>query len=215
MSIQSQADYWSQKAYELNFINPCRFDILSQYVDSQAMILDYGCGYGRILNELQQQGYQHLFGLDFAPAMIARGCKEFPNLHLQVNQNNEIPFPNKHFDAILLFTVLTCINSNTEQLALFNEVKRVLKPHGILYLSDFLISKDPKNQARYQKYQQKYGCYGVFELDDGRLCRHHSLTWIKELTANFTERWYWDSNIPTMSGNPAHPFQTILRFDNN
>lgn len=38
---------------------------------------------------------------------------------------------------IILFAVLTCITEDEKQNALINEIKRVLKPGGIIYINDF------------------------------------------------------------------------------
>lgn len=59
-----------------------------------------------------------------------------------------------------------------EQEQLLSEIKRVLKPQGILYVNDFLLNTDESNLLRYEKYKEAYGVYGVFELPDGEVCRH-------------------------------------------
>ncbi|MGC4951250.1 class I SAM-dependent methyltransferase [Streptomyces sp. DT224] len=40
--------------------------------DRHAAILDYGCGYGRTLRALEQQGFTNLTGADISPGMISR-----------------------------------------------------------------------------------------------------------------------------------------------
>ena len=54
-----------------------------------------------------------------------------------------------------------------------SEIRRVLRPGGILYVNDFLLFTDDRNKARYEKFNNKYGEYGVFELPEGAVCRHH------------------------------------------
>src|ERR1051326_4217048 len=88
------------------------------------------------------------------------------------------------FHAVLLFTVLTCIPEDDGQRALLAEIRRVLRPGGLLYISDLLINSDARNVERYQGHAEEYGMYGVFELPQGAVVRHHQEEWIKQLTAS-------------------------------
>ncbi len=47
------------------------------------------------------------------------------------------------------------------------EIQRVLRPHGSLYINDFLINHDQRNVDRYNVFKEIYGTYGVFRLDEG------------------------------------------------
>lgn len=210
--LESQAKFWSAKA-KVNFINPVNLEKVLEFIpDKNAKILEYGCGYGRVLNILYNAGYTHLYGIDFSQDMIARGLEENKQLNLFVNDGIEVPFENESFDAVCLFTVLTCIHSDVIQQKIVAEIKRVLKKGGILYLSDFLIADDERNLKRYAEYQDKYGCYGVFELEGCGVCRHHTLSYIKTLLADFELQWFTDEKLPTLSGNPAQSFQLIASY---
>ncbi|MES2216810.1 MAG: class I SAM-dependent methyltransferase [Pseudomonadota bacterium] len=211
--MKSQASFWGSKAEQINFVNPCIIEELSKYVDKDSFILEYGCGYGRILAELSVKGYKNLHGIDFSEEMLQRGHKQYPQLDLQLNDGYKIPFPDNSVDAVLLFTVLTCIASDADQVAVLTEIKRVLKPNGILYLSDFLLGEDEKNLKRYEANKEKYNTYGVFELDGGGVCRHHTLTWINQLLANFEQIWNKQGDIPVLAGNTSKPFQIIAKFN--
>ena len=52
---------------------------------------------------------------------------------------------------MILFGVLTCIPSDKEQKSLISEIKRILKPEGIVYVNDFLINSDKRNVLRYEE----------------------------------------------------------------
>lgn len=153
----------------------------------ESKILDVGCGYTRTLNELYQLEYKDLIGLDFSTSIIERGKNNFPHLDLMPMDVEIIPLEDSSVDAIILFAVLTCIVKNDEQKKLIDEILRVLKPGGILYFNDFLINGDERNIARYYKYLSKYDNYGVFELPEGAVLRHHNIEWIKELLLDFNE----------------------------
>ncbi len=206
VSPMQPKEYWDSVSDTKQFTTPFQSEAFGQYVTSNAAILDVGCGYGRTLNELYTMGYRNLTGIDFSSGMIERGKKQFPHLNLLVKEGEGIDFPDNSFDAIILFAVLTCIPSDFEQKKLIAEIKRILKPGGILYINDFLINTDERNVSRYQKYEGKYGTYGVFELAEGATLRHHKEDYIHELTAPFHQKQFEHLTFTTMNGNISNGF---------
>jgi ubiquinone/menaquinone biosynthesis C-methylase UbiE len=209
--IPLQTDYWDRVASEKRFSHPLRLDWLLQHLRSQARILDHGCGYGRLLDQLSGAGYVNAVGMDFSEKMLMRGRSQFPHLTLVRNDGLTLPFRDQAFDAVLLFTVLTCIPSDDNQLALLAEVRRVLRPEGILYISDLLINTDLRNLERYERDADQFGIYGVFELPEGVIVRHHREEWIEPLTRAFTPLAFERLTVTTMNGNPSAAFQYLGR----
>jgi SAM-dependent methyltransferase len=207
----SQINYWDRVADKKRFSHPLRLDWLAKYLDKEAPILDYGCGYGRTLAELSGASFQNLVGVDFSQAMLARARIAVSQAALVRTDGHSLPFENECFDAVLLFAVLTCIPENNEQRQLLAEVKRVLRPAGLLYLSDVLVNNDQRNRERYERDAEKYGCYGVFELPEGVVVRHHRKEWIAELTDSFRQLEYDDFTVTTMNGNASAAFQYLGR----
>jgi SAM-dependent methyltransferase len=207
----SQISYWNRVAHEKRFSHPLRLEWLERYSNQQARILDYGCGYGRTLAELSQAGFQNLAGVDFSAAMLARARAAVPCLGLVRNDGHSLPFNDDCFDAVLLFAVLTCIPDGDKQRSLLAETERVLRPGGLLYLSDVLVNNDERNRERYERDAEKYKCYGVFELPEGVVVRHHRKEWIKEITTSFQELEYEPFKVTTMNGNASAAFQYLGR----
>jgi SAM-dependent methyltransferase len=205
----SQINYWDRVADKKRFSHPLRLDWLAKYSNKEARILDYGCGYGRTLAELSEAGFQKLIGVDFSPAMLARAQAAVPGAGLVRTDGRSLPFENECFDLVLLFAVLTCIPENNEQRQLLAEVKRVLRPGGLLYISDVLVNNDQRNRERYERDAEKYGCYGVFELPEGVVVRHHSKEWIEKVTHPFLQLEYYDFTVTTMNGNSSAAFQYL------
>jgi len=205
----AEISYWNRVAHEKRFSHPLRLEWLEKYSNTQARMLDYGCGYGRTLAELSQAGFQNLVGADFSDAMLARARLANPRAALIRNDGHSIPFTNESFDAVLLFAVLTCIPADDEQRVLLAEVKRVLRPGGLLYISDLLVNHDSRNRERYEQYVNAHGCYGVFELPEGVVVRHHRREWIEELTSSFRQLEYETFTVTTMNGNASAAFQYL------
>ncbi|MBZ9626397.1 hypothetical protein G9F71_026705 [Clostridium sp. FP2] len=107
---------------------------------------------------------------------------------------------------MILFAVLTCIVDDKEQVFLMDEIKRVLMPNGILYINDFLLNTDERNVKRYKIYEDKYNKYGVFELPEGVVLRHHDLSWIESITLDFNNIKVETVTHTTMNGNKSNGF---------
>ncbi|MFD1177419.1 class I SAM-dependent methyltransferase [Paenibacillus puldeungensis] len=201
-----QKEYWNRVAESKQFTTPFERNEFARYVRNADRILDVGCGYGRTLQELYLSGYTNLLGIDFSASMIARGKQLYPHLDLKTLDNQTIDLPDSSVQAVIMFAVLTCIVSNEEQLSLFREIRRVLKPSGILYINDFLLNHDERNLARYEEYAEKYGTYGVFELPEGAVLRHHDLAWVKTLTEGFEPLQLEQVTYTTMNGNHSNGY---------
>ncbi len=208
-----QEEYWNRVSEKKEFTTPFQAENFSKYVKKDHLILDVGCGYGRTLDELYHNGYRNLIGIDFSKGMIERGKQQFPYLDLRIKDNEKISLPDASVDAVILFAVLTCIRTNEDQEQLLAEIKRVLKPQGILYVNDFLLNTDERNLSRYAKYKEAYGIYGVFELPEGAVCRHHDEAWIKQLLKDFSEQEYSHLTFTTMNGNPSNGFYFIGQME--
>ena len=201
-----QECYWDSVAEKKKFKTQLNIDFLKKYVNKDSYILDIGCGYGRTLRECKKNGYKNLFGIDFSKNMIKRGKSENPEMNLQVGNAKCLPFKTDEIDVVILFSVLTCIISDEEQISVINEIRRVLKPNGIIVLDDFLLNNDERNMERYQKYRKKFGTYGCFELPEGAVLRHHDKTYIKRLLADFKEIEFQEYEKVTMNGHISRAF---------
>jgi ubiquinone/menaquinone biosynthesis C-methylase UbiE len=163
---------------------------------------------------MHEAGYNNLIGLDPAPAMIAAARQKFPSLTFGVMDNYQhMDMPDASVDAVLLLSVLTCVPTDDGQLAIMSEITRVLRPHGVLYISDLWLQTDSRNMDRYARFEKKYGVYGVFDLREGVTVRHHEPAWIEMLTKGYEQLSLEVIAGETMNGNPATVFQWFGRKD--
>jgi len=207
LDLDSQYEYWNTEGAQKSFAHPLNTERVGQWLTRDSRIIDFGCGYGRCLGELFNAGYRDLIGFDFSPAMIAAAQTRFPEMTFQVVDSATIPLPDGSVDGALLFSVLTCMPTDAGQRALVNELHRVLKPRGLLYISDLLLQSDERNLTRYARDERKYGTYGVFDLPEGLTVRHHDPQWIESLTSEFEMVALDHIEVVTMNGNPANAFQ--------
>jgi len=210
--LPTPARFWDRMADESRFSHPLQLGWLTRHhVDAHAHILDFGCGYGRILAQLARAGYDRVIGLDFSFRMLARSRLELSGAEVAQSDARALPLRDDSVDLVQLFAVLTCLPRDDDQRALLREIARVLRPGGLVYVSDLLLNRDSRNLDRYARYATEYGTYGVFELPEGVALRHHAMEWIGELTAPFARLEFQPFVATTMNGHTSAAFQFLGR----
>jgi SAM-dependent methyltransferase len=212
VTLDFQIDYWNRIGPTKPFSHPVNFERMSQWIGSASRILDYGCGYGRVLGILHSNGYRNLMGVDPAPAMIAAARQNFPKISFEVLSDfRNVDLASACVDAVLLFAVLTSVPTDEGQRTILAETTRVLRPGGLLYISDMWLQTDARNLERYQEGERKHGIYGVFDLSEGPTVRHHSRERIEELTKGYDLVALDEIQVMTMNGHPSNGFQWFGR----
>ena len=209
-ALDNQLGYWNSTGAAKAFGHPVEPSWLDK-VDRRARILDYGCGYGRLSGLLAERGFVAVEGVDVAPNLVARARTSHPSLNFTVlEQPPRLRHDDNSVDAVFLFAVLTCVPTDSGQRELVAELRRVLRPGGLLYLSDLCLQKDQRNQRRYRKFAAKYGVHGIFETGDGAVCRHHTMDWLRTLLTGFDVTATREVHVDTMNGHPAVATQLLL-----
>jgi SAM-dependent methyltransferase len=206
--MQDQSSYWNDAAGR-TFTHPISPDFLAE-LRPDYRILDYGCGYGRSLAELGALGFTNTVGVDFSRGMITRGRRERPGTDLRLVDRVTVDEPDGCFDAVMLLAVLTCIVEDEAQAAVLQEVRRLLRPGGLLFISDMPLQEDARSRARYAGGGSARP-YGVFDTGDGGVVRHHDdrhiATWLRGLEPIADRR----VALKTMNGNDAIGVQLVAR----
>jgi SAM-dependent methyltransferase len=213
IDINNQNQYWDSVAWEKTFTHPLNIEVFRKHVPAENLILDYGCGYGRTVNELLDHGYMKVVGIDSSLLMIERGHRMYPHLDLQVLPASGLSYGDESFDAVLLFAVLTCIPTNKGQQDLLQNLIRLLRPGGLLYISDYYLQEDDRNRQRYEQFATEFDVYGVFRLPEGTILRHHSVEWIETLTSEFKVIHLSEITVSTMNESLAKGFQYMGKKD--
>ncbi|MBX7066646.1 MAG: class I SAM-dependent methyltransferase [Parachlamydiales bacterium] len=202
-------DYYNQIGAKKDFEDPLYLEKIAPHISKDAKIVEYGCGYGRLLRLLKKSGYTHLVGFDFSKSMIDRGRRENPDIDLSVTENRKIPLKSESTDMVLISTILTSMIHKDDQKALIAEILRILKPGGILYLSDFLICDHPRYQEKYIQGQKQFGEWGIYTTSENLTVRHHTSRWILDLLSPFDLQWFEQFDFKTMNNNPARTIHCI------
>jgi len=117
------------KFFKNNSIKATKFYDIVQ--DRHAKILDIGCNSGEFLISLLEKGFVNLFGIE----PEAEFTKNIPKGIQIVNCPAEhILFDDQSFDVVFIYGVLHHLKGRDAWLESFNEIDRVLKTKGHLFI---------------------------------------------------------------------------------
>jgi SAM-dependent methyltransferase len=106
---------------------------------ARGRVLDVGCGAGRVLVYLQEQGL-NVTGIDVSPRAV-RVCRRRGIKNVSSMPAEDLRFPRGSFDTVVLFGNNFGIMGTPEStMRMFRDIERVASPNGIVLAS----SRDPK-----------------------------------------------------------------------
>lgn len=108
-------------------------DRLAREVGDLGPICDLGCGPGQIARYLHRQGVQTL-GVDLSPQMIAEAARLNPQIHFHQGNMLALPDADNSWGGIAAFYCIIHIPRG-QIVDTLREMKRVLKPGGVLLLT--------------------------------------------------------------------------------
>jgi len=110
---------------------------LAKNQSSPEVIMDVGCGTGRLLRKAKQQWLNaRLVGVDAAGKMIQQATQLFPEAEFHVAMAEALPLPDASVD--LAFSTLS-FHHWADQARGISEIARVLRPQGMFLLADIII----------------------------------------------------------------------------
>ncbi len=140
-----------------------------------ALVLDLGCGTGSTVRHLRHTHGFHAWGIDSDPV---RDGESGGVIHARAEQ---LPFAGACADAVLMECSFSLMQHPG---AVLDECRRVLKPDGILIVSDMIARGEP---ARLN------GCLGRIERQETVLTRLErggfSIEDVEDLTEDLIRQW--------------------------
>lgn len=135
---ESKAYYENNDYYEIFSIAEDGENKVSGYLKEIAKdktILDAGCGTGKFLKQLEQVANKYI-GIDLSNYQLDKAKQKSNKTTSDFICSNlsNIPLDNNSVDLIISTWVLGTITDLTERDKCLNELKRVLKPNGIIIL---------------------------------------------------------------------------------
>ena len=157
---------------------------LIQYIRPGEKVLDLGCGNGRLFGVLKDKQVDYV-GVDSAEKFVEIAQENYPEGKFQVASALNLPFSDNYFDKVYSIAVFHHIPSEEFRLLFLKEVRRVVKPGGLLLLTVWNL-----NQLKSIKLILRYTflkLLGLSKLDFGDVL----VSWGKTCQRyfhNFTQR---------------------------
>ncbi|MCP5278688.1 MAG: class I SAM-dependent methyltransferase [Thiobacillus sp.] len=168
---------------------------ISQVIQGRAQVLDLGCGPATQLAQVAEFNPGTRFtGMDLSPTMLANaekhvGALGLTNVSFREGDITQLPgIPDGSMDAVISTMALHHLPTLGHLEACFAAVRRVLKPGGAVYLTDFGRLKSLKSVIFFAYMNARYQPH-LFSLDYERSLR---AAFLKEEFAALTERFLAD-----------------------
>ncbi len=210
-----------------------RYRFAGQFVENK-IVLDIACGSGYGSHYLATKGAREVIGGDIDRKTIERNRKKYEcdNLKFQEANGLSLIFADNYFDIVVSLETLEHFSEN-DQKRYLKELKRVLKPGGLLILStpnsEFSIRKNPFHLKELNREELENTLKEEFRNIE--ICRQGSAvsTFIQspqelstefEISSDFIDRYYIvlasDDDLPELNKSLASNNPIALeRKENN
>lgn len=112
-------------------------------------VLDAGCGTGGMMAWAEAElGAGALFGVDLSPDAVRTCAARNPQWSVQLGSVMDMPLPDAAFDLVICNDVIQHLPTDGGDLVALKEIRRVLKPGGLLVLrtnSRQGVQRDPND----------------------------------------------------------------------
>lgn len=135
-------------------------DIIQKVISKEARILDVGCAFGGLLNELKKEGYTHLLGLEPSEKNCHYAKEVYDITVLEGNWGNEMPISEEKFDLIIFSAVLEHLLDFKSDI---QRCKKYLNNDGYLYIVLPDVELYSEQDDLYQEFSSEHINY--FDID--------------------------------------------------
>jgi SAM-dependent methyltransferase len=146
--------------------------VTARYLPRGRRVLEGGAGLGRNVAALKAAGYDAV-GVDFAQATVERARSARPGLELVVGDVRRLPFPDASFDGYWSVGVIEHFREGYAEIS--SEMRRVLRPGGLLFLSFPRLSPLRRLKAAagsYPAWDGRDGSFYQYLLDERQVLAH-------------------------------------------
>jgi ubiquinone/menaquinone biosynthesis C-methylase UbiE len=208
--------YWSTVESEKILAGLCfPAEELTEHLEIKSNVLDVGCGSGKLSEYLNEKGYA-VTGIDINKKALEENRERNSNItYIEADITKNLPFTDSQFDGVVVSYVFVSIIDRLKQKAAADELVRVLKKGGILWICEATYSED--YDERYKVGKEMTGLDKVAlsfskNLDHAkeieRVIKHYSHLEIDELFSSLEK--ISSKQISVISPNSGMAVNTIV-----
>ncbi len=154
---EANEQFWDEKweaSAKTTFENPPRHRATvratRRYLQTGARVLEGGCGLGDVVNALHNAGYL-ADGIDYAPNVVAAINVRWPHLSVTEGDVKQLRVKDGYYDGYWSIGVIEHFPSGYDAIA--QEMTRVLRENGYLFLSFPAFNRFRQSRAKNGKYK--------------------------------------------------------------
>ena len=124
------------------------WDVVKKFnrsINPKSNILDAGCGNGKNMVYLQNQGH-NMIGIDFSDGLLEI-CKQ-KNLNVYNSDIRNLPFNDFTFDYVISIAVIHHLNTEEDRIKAINELLRVTKKGGKVLFTMWALEQDDLSKRK-------------------------------------------------------------------
>eukprot|EP01080_Neovahlkampfia_damariscottae_P002052 gene2052-1558_t len=146
-SIQVDLQYFQTEIGELQPKMMYIMQVLKKLkIQKDSKIIDLGCGSGFITEFISKQGFKHVTGLDISEEAIDLAQEKDKKSKYILASINNIPLKDESMDVVIMTDVLPFLLNLRRT---FKEIRRILKPNGLLIFDSISRTRSTYNMLRY------------------------------------------------------------------
>jgi ubiquinone/menaquinone biosynthesis C-methylase UbiE len=177
---------------------------INKDIDNIGAILEAGCGDGKKLKMLLNSKANHIMGLDFSENAVRVAHKANPDAHIICRSDiRKLPFQDNSIDYIISLGV---IEHFEKPILLVNEMARVLKKDGILFLTT--PNNISLNKHIVEIAEQRFGRQDLYSPSElSNICKLCGLSVLEAYDCDFAEAfggWFYHTHLKKL------PFQRFF-----
>ena len=194
---------------------------------SEKVVLDIGCGNGRISREVAKRAGK-VIGIDASEEMLEQARrldKDVGNIEFILASAEQLPFSDGQFDAALCSMTIITFPTVEMMKGMFKEAARVLKPGGILAISwNNVYALEKKSKFRWTEWEQGQTLQNLipgealtrkFLNKNGQVLEVVNYYWPPEILVNIANRYLLTHEItlePKASKQELEQYPEELEF---
>ena len=134
-----------------------------QIQTADKLVLDLGCGLGRFTADLAEMIHGKALGIDVVQDFFEMAPRAEKVRYLPMRKETEIPLPDAYVDIVWICLVLGGVQDKKLE-KLVNEIKRVLKDGGLLFLIENTTAKESGGYWKFRSIERYLDLFSFVNL---------------------------------------------------